>query len=732
MFEEGGLETADVANVLPDLNFVTRENRWKFAVESAGQAIWEIQASTGKRFHSDLWFKMRGLQSDDPRAHSLENWLACVHPDDRAYVQNEISKEALNLKCDIRREFREQHADGHYIWVLCRGRVVTIDEQGNADCIMGTDTDISALKTTEEKFQRLSDRFQFAMGTSNVCIWEFDLVNKRPIWDKQMRNLFGIEDADGPLPPDVWERSVHPDDFERANREAMRIIEECDSYNMDYRIVWPDGTIRHIRCRAAYHIDELTGATLIGASWDITKDVEREQELERAIALAATRNAELEVARNQMEHNALHDVLTGLPNRRQLDIWLERISTSEADPENRVAMLLVDLDRFKHINDTFGHAAGDKVLMRAAGILRDVLGSKGVVARTGGDEFIAVIEKAPDDVQLMGMAETIIERMAEPIEFEGHECLFGASIGVASMANKKATGNQLFINADTALYRAKNKGRNQVCLFSVEMQIAVVASKRRGDAILRGLERNEFFPFYQLQVDAHTHAVSGVEALARWRHPDEGILSPDKFLSVAEEINAMSRIDDAILAQALADLSRWRAAGIDVPHLSVNVSAKRLGDEKLVERLKEYIIPENSLSFELLESIFLDEQNPTIARNLREIRERGIGIEIDDFGTGHASIAGLISLRPDTFKIDRGLIQPIVVSVERRRLVRSIVDIGKSLGIQVVAEGVETAEHAEVLRKLDCDHLQGYYFAKPMDAVAIAEFIRKQAWVQAA
>jgi len=248
------------------------------------------------------------------------------------------------------------------------------------------------------------------------------------------------------------------------------------------------------------------------------------------------------------------------------------------------------------------------------------------------------------------------------------------------------------------------------------------------DEILNGLEGDQFIPFYQPQFDAHTLDIVGAEALSRWRHPTEGVVPPSEFLAVAEELNVVSMIDRTILEQALRQFDQWEAAGVRVPHVSVNVSARRLQDENLIKSLRGLSIRPGTFSFELVESIFLDESDDVVQFNIDQIKDLGIDIEIDDFGTGYASVVSLMKLKPRRLKIDRQLVAPIVGSPAQRQLVESIIDIGKSLGIQVVGEGVESLEHAHILRDLGCDILQGYAFARPMDAAGMNDFLKAGAW----
>ena len=324
-------------------------------------------------------------------------------------------------------------------------------------------------------------------------------------------------------------------------------------------------------------------------------------------------------------------------------------------------------------------------------------------------------------------------KMREPVPYEGHECRFGVSIGIAMADPDKAhCGKRLLIDADIALYRAKSNGRNRHEFFNASLKAEIIRTKRVADDILNGLDRNEFVPYFQPQFDARTLDIVGVEALVRWIHPTEGVLGPDKFLKTAGELNVVPLIDRAILEQTLWQSTRWKAAGISIPKMSVNVSAGRLYDDDLIESLNRLAFDPGTLSFELLESIFLDDKNETIVSNIAHLKALGIDIEIDDFGTGFASIVSLVQVKPNRLKIDRQLIAPLVRSASQRNLIASIIDIGQSLGIKVVAEGVETREHAAILRDIGCDTLQGFALARPMASDELMAFVRREGWRQVA
>src|SRR5690606_31945065 len=323
----------------------------------------------------------------------------------------------------------------------------------------------------------------------------------------------------------------------------------------------------------------------------------------------------------------------------------------------------------------------------------------------------------------------LIEAISEPMAVEAHDCRIGASIGLATRCDAQESAEQLLVNADIALYEAKRRGRNRMETFHDELRLRTVEIKRLSDEILRGLERGEFRPFFQPQFDAKTLEVVGVEALARWEHPTRGFIPPDVFLPVAESLNVVAQIDEAILDQALFQRIRWESQGLGIPRVSVNVSSQRLHDEHLIERLKGLNIRPGTLTFELLESISFDTADDERKQAIEDIKALGIEIEIDDFGSGHASIVSLLELSPKRLKIDRRLILPLLESTAQQSLVHSIIDIGKVRGIETVAEGVETLAHADLLRRLGCHVLQGYAFARPMAADDFLVFVKARAWM---
>lgn len=698
--------------------------RYESALTASRLGVWDHNLKAGIFEFSDLWLNIRGFSSPDELIHNSREWIHQVHPDDRERTLYAIERQNRGDPDYAVFRYRIRHRDGRWIWIECRGICVEWDENGEPVRATGTDADVTSRRDWEESMTAQAQRLRLALDVSRIGVFEANLTTGTSHWDERMHAIYG-------LPPDLevpigssWENMLHPEDKDRVLAKMDYHLENLVPHSDEFRIIRSDGTIAYIRSRSLPFIEPGTGhRKVIGADWDVSEDVELQKQLRQARDLAEARNVALEAARASIEHNALHDHLTGLPNRRYLD----RVLHAEDDGAN-LSILHIDLDRFKQINDTQGHSVGDAMLRHAASVLARCARTDDFLARIGGDEFVIIARSRGQQKHLISLADRIISELRKPISIDGNQCRIGASIGIASREDESLDARQLLQNADIALYRAKNLGRNRFEIFSSGMQHEIVNAKKVSDEILHALEQSEFVPYYQLQFDARTLDICGAETLARWQHPQQGILTPDRFLAIAEDLDAVADIDAKILEKGLNDFRRWQAIGIGIPKISVNVSARRLHDPNLHRSVSELGIQPGTVSFELLESTFLDNFDATVAENLKDLRRQGIHIEIDDFGSGHASIVSLVRLAPATLKIDRELITPLSRSHEQRQLVGSIIDIGRSLNIRVVAEGVETAEHIRILRDLGCDALQGYALARPIPASEIEAFVLGGSW----
>ncbi|MEO1491410.1 MAG: EAL domain-containing protein [Pseudomonadota bacterium] len=635
------------------------------------------------------------------------------------------------------------HPDGTQRNVHCVGECVC-DDLGTVILLFGVIKDITEEISAQQALKDAKQRQQDFAEVASDWLWEMGPDLRFTYSALKHSELYSVDPTSfvGKTRREIMEKVGITPEME----EHLQSLERHEPHeDFRYWVVGPDGQ-RVYTSQSGKPIFDENGTFMgyRGAGRDVTNEYYAQEELlashrklvdanvetRRAIArlkdanaLTRQRYAELVVAQARIRETAMHDPLTGIPNRSFLDDQISTFARRCRTHGESLSVLHLDLDRFKQINDTMGHAAGDAVLVHTAQTLTLLAERDDFVARVGGDEFVILRAGAPDRGSLAEFAQKIIAKLCEPVQFEGHNCWFGVSIGIAHQAADELDPENLLVNADIALYRSKEGGRNRYEFFTDELQARVVAYKRTADGILNGIDKSEFFPLYQPQFDAQTFEVTGVEALARWQHPQDGTIGPGGFLPVAEDLSVVDNIDRMILERAIADSITWHGQGVNVPKLSVNVSARRLTDTSLIDQLKTMDTPKSLLSFELLESIFLDDVEDSILWTVDMLRDMGVSIELDDFGSGHASIIGLIKIAPDTIKIDRELISPIADDASRCGLVKSIIGIGRSLNVKVVAEGVETLDQALLLRSIGCDVLQGYYFAKPMSAERIVDFV---------
>lgn len=425
-------------------------------------------------------------------------------------------------------------------------------------------------------------------------------------------------------------------------------------------------------------------------------------------------NMRLHKLARSVAKDANEDALTGLSNRRHFEVeyktWIENLQQHGTE----FAVLYIDLDRFKFVNDTLGHDAGDRLLVSVAKMIRELTDDTDLVARLGGDEFVILKPLGNSALNVSGLADEIVSRMQAPFSFDGKSTACSASVGVAIAKANMDDPERVVVDADAALYHAKEQGKGRWSFFTDEMHASSIATKQLASDLLLACERREFIPYFQPLIDAKTGQIAYAEMLVRWSHPTKGILAPAAFLETAAQIGILKRIDEIIFASLHGALSDFDEKGANLPRVAVNVSAARLADPTFIHDIKSSGIKPERLTVEILESVYLDRIGDVVRWTIDELDELGVTIALDDFGTGHASVRGLLEIRPSILKVDRHFIQPLADDPGTRPLAASIIGIGKSLGMRVVAEGVETEEHAQIVSDMGCDYLQGFYFGKPM------------------
>jgi diguanylate cyclase (GGDEF)-like protein len=428
----------------------------------------------------------------------------------------------------------------------------------------------------------------------------------------------------------------------------------------------------------------------------------------------------------RMDHGTLHDPLTGLPNRRCLAQQLSvKLALAGREGEN-VAALHVNLDHFKSINASLGAAAGDRVLRRCATILRTETRAGDLVARVGADEFIIILTGvAEQDDVVVSLASRLIDILREPIMIDAAEARTGASIGIAIARPNQNDADGLLSEAGLALSDAKAAGRGRYSTIVDGRKAAFDLRRQIATELREGLARNELEPFFQPQVCARTGRPLGFEALVRWRHPSRGLLAPAHFLDVAQETGQIDAIGEVVTRRALSALATWRSMGLPAERISLNVSANELRDAGFVDRLSWDVdasgLEPCNIAIEILESVLIDDDSDPVIRNISALGAAGFSVELDDFGTGHASIANLKKFRVNKIKIDRSFITDIDTLPDQQKITRAMINLAHSLDVEALVEGVETEGELRRLRAMGCDSVQGYLIGRPMaEADALA------------
>ncbi|WP_298887620.1 GAF domain-containing protein [uncultured Bradyrhizobium sp.] len=432
-------------------------------------------------------------------------------------------------------------------------------------------------------------------------------------------------------------------------------------------------------------------------------------------------------ADERIEYLASHDSLTDLPNRETFNGLLRGAIDEAQRRDHHFALLFIDLDRFKVINDSLGHEAGDLLLLEVANRLRNALRASDVVARLGGDEFVVILDQCGqiDDVQCI--ATELLAVLAEPMELAGHECHTTASIGIAMYPANGADAQTLTKNADMAMYLAKEDGKNGYRFFSKEVKTQSIERLSLESALRRALEREQFSLHYQPKVDMETGQITGVEALLRWNHPDLGSVSPAQFIPLAEETGLIVPIGRWVLNEACAQAMAWQRRGLLPLSMAVNLSPRQFADEHLLQDVDEALAASGMspvlLQLEVTESMMMRNVGRAL-KVLDAIQSRGIRLAIDDFGTGYSSMSLMKHFPIDTIKIDRSFVRDLPQDSEDQAIAQAIISMGKALGMTVVAEGVENAEQEAFLRTHGCDEMQGFLISKPLPAKQMAELLR--------
>lgn len=564
------------------------------------------------------------------------------------------------------------------------------------------------LQENEEIIRTNEERFRFAIEGANDAIWEWDIKKKKFFISEKWTELSGDNTTDSFK--HIYKNYIYEADKTVAKQDLYQSLRKGSNnvYISEFRILLKDGSIKWILNRGkALFNSEGKPLKIAGSMTDIT---------------------ERKLKEKQIESMAFFDDVTNLPNRNYFMKIFKELIQSKSIINGKTALIFLDLDEFKKINDTHGHQKGDELLKEVAIKLRKASPNDATIARFGGDEFLILIEDFSDIEEVQLICEKLLEIFNEPFVFNGLVNYVTASMGVTITPIDGNETDILLKNADTAMYRAKEQGKNQYCLFNYDMSSDLAKKISIENNLRNALEEKEFNLYYQPQVNITSGKIEGMEALIRWYNKELGFVPPNEFIPIAEKIGLIVPIGDWVLETACRQSKNWLDKGLEFKSIGVNVSCVQFLKLDFIDKVKDILYKEqltsNYLDIEITESLLMESTEDNINK-LKFLKSIGINISLDDFGTGYSSLNYLRQLPINALKIDRSFIQEIGHNANQKLIVNVMIDLSHKLGYKVVAEGVETKEQLQLLKAMGCDIAQGYYFSKPITSEEMEELLVK-------
>ena len=558
-------------------------------------------------------------------------------------------------------------------------------------------------RNTLDALKSSLDREKLALAFAEIGTCEFDVGTSIVRASEMSLRLFGIRNDQPDVPLDRLLQALHPEDRPRFSQALEQCLHGTGNLDIEYRVAWPDGTFRWLRTKGDALLD-LDGDP-IKVLW-VTEDVSQRKDMDARVRFLAH-----------------HDLLTGLPNRTLFQDRLQQALAAAKRMESRVALLFIDLDRFKYVNDSFGHRAGDILLQTVAARLRGCVRETDTVCRHAGDEYLIVLSALRDPTEAALVASKVLATFEQAFDLDGQEIQISASVGISVYPDDGQTTEDLIRNADAAMYHSKKNGRNRYEFFTSEITAPVAERLVLANQLRRAVERNELVLHYQPQYETNGNKLIAAEALVRWNHNEHGQMMPDSFIPLAEESDIIHLIGEWVLGEACRQVNAWQNEGRKIVPVAINFSALQFRRASLVEgvasALARHGLQPHNLEIELTENAIM--QDPKEAAGiLDQLHKMGVGMSIDDFGTGYSSLNYLKRFPIDKLKIDRSFVEDLPYDLNDSAIVQAIINLSKSLRMTVVAEGVETKAQLDFLRALGCEAYQGYLGGRPMEAERFA------------
>lgn len=689
---------------LSDINRALRnsQERLTLAIDASGIGLWDWNMTTNEIFHSNFeqLLGYSKLEMKNLMGHMQE----IIHPDDYPSVRHALVQHLRKKRLNYEVAYRIRHRSGYWVWVEDNGRVVAWDEKGKPLRLIGTRRDITPEREIEAKLRLSASVFEHAAEGIYILDEAFCFLSVNPRFSQMLG--FNHEELEGKNIIDyVVETSGH--------RQAtyVNILSQLKTVG-DWQGELTD-----------YH----KNGTPIPLWLHITAVVNHDEHIVHYVGIVSDLSQRKE-AEEKLKYLANYDRLTGLANRNLFYDRLHSAISKGREQATGFAIIHIDLDRFRTLNDSLGHEVGDNLLKKVAERISHSAGDANTVARLGSDEFALMLDQTTDHKVIESLCEKIIEQLRKPFKIAEHELMLGASIGVSIFPEHGRELQILINNADLALQQAKRMGGNSTHFFNSNVKAISIEQVNLESALRKAIFRDEFVVFYQPKLCLKSNRIIGTEALVRWQHPSLGLLAPGQFIPLAEEAGLISAIGEIVLDKACRQTHAWHNLGFQIT-TSVNVVAQQLQRGNLLDIVDRVLLNTEldplSLELELTESSFMEDKE-TVRTTLENLRYRGIKIALDDFGTGYSSLSYLRDFPIDVLKIDQSFVFRIGQTEKDDAIVKAIFAMGHSLGMDIVAEGVETIENLDFLKAQGCDMVQGYLISRPIPAEQLTAMLNQE------
>ncbi|TQV89415.1 bifunctional diguanylate cyclase/phosphodiesterase [Aliikangiella coralliicola] len=719
------------------------EQRFVLAMRGANDGLWDWNLETNEVYYSPRWKSMLGYEENELEG-TLDTWASLVHPDDKEWVLDKVQDYLEGRADSFEVEMRMRHRNGKNIFVLSRGFLVVREVDNKPFRMVGTHVDITERKKAEAlniSHAEILEMIAIGHPTSEIYDAIALMYEKRhPGMRCSMLELHGNKLLHGGAPslPKEYCEALNGLEFGSnvgscgtSTFTGERVLVEDISADPKWEKIKELALPHGLRSCWSEPIKSSSGKVLgaFGMYYDFPA-LPNEEELNdlKSAARLSGIVMEREQTQKKIRELAYTDELTGLSSRARFYMHLKELIKASLRRNHRFGLLYIDLDDFKGVNDSLGHDTGDLLLKEIGDRLASTCRDVDFVARLSGDEFCVLVEEISDDYNAASVAQRCLESIGQPVEFDSRKLIPACSIGIAHFPDDGADLSTLLKAADTSLYEAKEKGKNQFAFYKPELTQRAEYQFQVEKYLREAIEKRQLSLVYQPQVNISTGKITGVEALSRWHHPELGQVPPAEFIAIAEKIGMIKKLTEWVLMTACRQALAWRERGFADLRIAINIPPSQLAEEDFVPAIKNIIgetgISSSDLELEVTENIVqTGQENLSV---IKDLKARGILFAIDDFGTGYSSLASLKHLEVDCLKIDNNFINGMLEDNDILAIVEFMIEFGKKLGYEVIAEGVESVEQLDTLKKLGCETVQGYLFSEPVSGDEIDKLLTQK------